>query len=317
MTRWWTSIPLMLFIAAVATPGWAQDRGARGDDAGFRSSNVDYEPPPRDRLYYTNATFIRYNPIGLVNVGRVGWRRRLSPSSHPLLRDTYLFVAPQVFITPASARGGLYAEVQALSIFRVFAELNATQFFGTFGQVLGYPDTTLAFSDQTLRARRDESGPAFGTSVVFGASVRLALGPIAMRSTANFTRFDVNLPEGAIAFYNRLWDRLLVDGRFNWLQDTDVLFVHRRSRIGVRYTVSDDLDGNPGVGGESQHRLGPLFAYQFINNQPGARFNQATLFVVAQWWLKHPYRTGQEQPAALPLMAVGFTFNGDFAVSKD
>ncbi|MFT4623471.1 MAG: hypothetical protein ACI8PZ_002127 [Myxococcota bacterium] len=39
------------------------------------------------------------------------------------------------------------------------------------------------------------------------------------------------------------------------------------------------------------------------------------MFAIAQWWAQHPYRTGDEQPAALPLIAFGVSFDGDLAVS--
>lgn len=86
-------------------------------------------------------------------------------------------------------------------------------------------------------------------------------------------------------------------------------------RLGLRHTFSDAIDGFDGDGGRAHHRLGPLFAWQFAQEPPGRRFNQPTLFVLAQWWLQHPYRTGEEQSAALPLIGLGFAFNGDLATS--
>ena len=43
---------------------WSQDRGARGDDVAFAGeSESAYTPAPRDRLWYSNATFARINPL--------------------------------------------------------------------------------------------------------------------------------------------------------------------------------------------------------------------------------------------------------------
>jgi hypothetical protein len=91
------------------------------------------------------------------------------------------------------------------------------------------------------------------------------------------------------------------------------LYVKNKARIGARYTFSDGLDGqgDANAGALSHHRLGPMFAYAIRNKVPGTRFNQPTVFAVTQWWLRHPYRTGEEQPAAFPLIALGFAFNGD------
>ena len=36
-----------------------------------------------------------------------------------------------------------------------------------------------------------------------------------------------------------------------------------------------------------------------------------TLYLLAQWWVKHRYRTGQEVSQGLPMIVLGFSFTGD------
>jgi hypothetical protein len=303
-----------LFLAFFISIGAAQDRGARGDDVAFaRDDDAVYEAGPRDRLSYTNASFARVNPLGLINVFRVGWKRRLSQKDSLLFRDTYAFAAANVLATPAKTRLGVYGEAQLLSVFRVFAEVNSVGYYGTIDQVMSWDDPAAVFSDQTIAARGG-SAPTTGWVVNTGATVRAAVGPVAIRSTAQVSHYDLNLPDGDVVFYDQFWDRLAPDGGWMVLNDLDVLLLAGNARIGVRHTFTDQIGGTSGVDSSlAHHRVGPLLAYQFHDKPKGTRFNQPTAFLVCQWWAQHPYRTGQEQPAGLPLIAVGFAFNGDLS----
>lgn len=308
---------LMLALFVATRPAQAQDRGARSEDAGFGDDEV-YVPAPKHRLYYTNATVARYNPIGLANTFQLGWRRRLFEKDSLLTRDTYTFVAGSAVLSPAFARVGPYAEGQLLSVFRVFGSFARIQYFGSFGQLISFDDPTARYSDQTLDSL-DEAGAAQsagGWVALGGATLRAAAGPVAVRSTAVFQRYTLDLPETQDeVFYDLVWDRLAPNGDWMWLQDTDLLTIQGKARVGVRHTMSANLNGAPGDGGITHHRLGPLVAVQLKDKKPGESFNQPTVFVLTQWWLQHPYRAGQEQPAGLPLIALGFAFNGDFATT--
>lgn len=307
---------LALLLSLVGSPALAQDRGARADDAAFGDDSDEYEPGALDRLYYSNATFVRVNPLGLVDSFKLGWRRRLFTQDATLLRDTYWFTGLNVMATPAYSRIGVYSEAQIIAMLRVFGEINAVGYYGTFDQVMSWDDPDARFSDQTI-ATLGEDGEYAATAgyvVNLGGTLRAAVGPIAVRSTAQVTRYDLALPDGDVVFYDQFWDRLAPDKGWMILNDLDVLLLADEARIGLRHTFTGELGGGGGVdGGLAQHRLGPLFAWQFYDKAKGTRFNQPTAFVLAQWWLKHPYRTGEEQPVGLPLIAVGFAFNGDLA----
>ncbi|MFK7926647.1 MAG: hypothetical protein AB8H79_00550 [Myxococcota bacterium] len=306
---------LALLLGLLTTPALAQDRGARGDDAAFASdSEEEYNPGAKDRLYYSNATFARVNPLGLINIFRVGWRRRLSTKDSLLFKDTYTFAGVNVLTTPANTRVGLYGEAQILAVLRVFGEVNGVGYYGTFDQIMSWDDPNANFSDNTIADRGEQglSSPTTGWVLNAGGTVRGAAGPVVFRSTAQVTRYDLSLPDGDVVFYDQYWDRLAPDKGWMILNDLDVLVLAGNARVGVRHTFTDQLGGDLGdAGGMAQHRVDPLLAYQFHDKGKGTRFNQPTLFMLVQWWAKHPYRTGAEQPAGLPLIALGFAFNGD------
>ncbi len=320
----------MLWAILGILGAFAQDRGARGDDAGFEGGAEDYVPPPKRRFYYSNATFARVNPLGLINVYQMGVRRRLSTSDSVLLQNTYAFAGLTSLTTPAFARLGVYGEAQLLSVLRVFGQVEGIGYFSTFDQVLSFPSGQPAnYSDQEIADLGDagENSTRAGWVSVLGFTVRAAVGPLAIRTTGNAQRYSLNLPDGEVAFYDQYWDRLAPNNGWMWLQDTDLLLISGRARIGARYTFTANVTDQD-VGDEAalaHHRVGPLFAFQFHDKKPGTRWNQPTFFVVAQWWAQHPYRTGQFDrddgqtvgiPRGLPLFAAGLAFNGDFAISK-
>lgn len=313
----WLALGLATLLAA--SSALAQDRGARADDAAYvGEAEGAYVPPPKNRLWYSNATFVRYNPLGLINVHRVGLRHRLSTKDSILFQDTYVFAGAGAIVTPAWARVGAYAEVQPLAILRAFAEVSGVGYYSTFDQILTWPEQDAAYDDDSIAERGDngEATAEIGYTITFGGTLRAKVGPIAVRSTAQVSSINLALDEPNLYFYDQYWDRLAPDGGWMVLNDLDVLYVKDKLRLGVRHTFSDTLDGNGGdaTGALSHHRVGPLFAWQFYNKKPGATFNQPTVFVLAQWWMQHPYRTGEKQPQELPLIAAGFAFNGDYKV---
>lgn len=300
-------------LAALAAPAAARaDRGARADDA---STSEPAEPPPRDRFWYSSAVFARANPLGLINVNRFGWRRRLSVSDSVLFNDTYSFLGGSAIVTPAWARGGAHAEVAPIAVFRASADVGVTGFFGTFDQVLSWDDPGARYSDRTIADQGDRAAPRTGWYATFSHTLQAKVGPIAVRSITQYATINLDLPGEDAWFYDQFWDRLAPNGGWMVLNDLDALFVADNKRIGVRHTFSHNLTGGDPTtdGGMAHHRLGPLFAMQLSDKPTGAKFNQATMFVVAQWWLMHPYRAGGEQPQALPLIALGIAFNGDLA----
>jgi len=106
--------------------------------------------------------------------------------------------------------------------------------------------------------------------------------------------------------------------------DADLLYQAFDSRLtlGLRYTdgqafylpehfaPGDDPKNAPG----SIHRAGPLVAWTF-KKPDGASF-EPTLLLVMNWWLKSPYRTGQDVSRGVPYIVAALNVTGDLLPAK-
>ena len=271
--------------------------------------------PPQHRLFYTSATFARVNPLGLISVSTLGWRGRLvdAPASSTLFGDTYAFVGASARLSPAFGRLGVHAEVSPIALLKLWTAVEAVGYFGTFNQITSFPEQSPVYDDDTLDALEDGAATG-GWVATSGAVLQAKAGPVVARSTFQATRYALRLAAGDVSFYDQYWDRLAPNEQWMFLNDLDVMGMGEHLRLGARWTWTDgagaevDPDSLVGMG---HHRVGPLFAWQFKDEGPGSRFDKPTLFALAQWWLEHPYRAGQEVSQGMPLVAFGFAFQGD------
>lgn len=268
------------------------------------------KPPPTHRLWYRSATFARINPLGLQSILDIGYRYQLVKSPSTFFNDSYFFVGPTINASPSFLRAGLRLETMPLSLLRFHVQYQVVGYLGSFDNLSSFPTRTSDFSDRAMNEADDAYTAAGG---VFNAGWRfqLKIAGFAFRNTSEVAMYHVGLRGGDTVFYEQYWDRAIPNGGWAVQNDLDVLGAPGRARVGVRYTYSDTLAGDGSPIDRRNHRLGPLFAYEFHDRKAGARFNHPTLFVLVQWWLQHEYRTGQQQPWALPLIAVGLGFDGD------
>lgn len=292
-----------LAAPAVAAPERGMDpTPPMTDDAG---------PIPKHRLWYSNATFARVNPLGLVESLNLGWRYRLMDSDSVLFEDTYTLLGVTVNTTPAYTRGGVRAEIAPIAVWKAWGTLEGIGYFGTFDQVTSFSDADAVYDDDTLEAL-GQGQPTGGWVASAGTVVQAKAGPVALRSTFQATRYDLDLPDGDRFFYDQFWDRLAPDEQWMLLNDLDMMGMFEHARVGARWTWSDALiEEQDAVAAASQHRVGPLLAWQFKDEPTGSRFNRPTAFALAQWWVRHPYRDGTTSSQAMPLVALGFAFQGD------
>lgn len=318
--RWNRGLAACALVASLAMAPAAHAVPDRGMDPNTPVEEVPEDearnPIPKHRLYYSNALFARVNPLGLIDVLTLGWRYRLMESDSVLFNDTYAYLGMSARASPAFGRIGGHAEIAPIAVWKAWVDVEAVGYFGTFDQITGFPGTDAVYDDRTL-SDLGQARATLGWVLTVGTVLQGKVGPVAIRSTFQATRYDLQLEAGDQFFYDQYWDRLAPNRNFMFLNDFDVLGIVGKARIGARWTWSDAIMGdNTTDGALAHHRVGPLFAWQFHDRGPGARFNKPTIFALAQWWAQHPYRTGAEQPVGLPLIALGFAFQGDLLGPK-
>jgi hypothetical protein len=148
----------------------------------------------------------------------------------------------------------------------------------------------------------------------------MKVGKVAARTNFRAQWVDMKLQPGDTVYYDIMFDVLQPKTGWMYTTDTDVLVEmgSDATLLGVRHTwVQVDYPDDAFLDGEKletdnvpTHRVGPIFVHR-LNNVTGTSFNQPTVFVMAQWWLAHRYRTGEDVTQAYPYILAGFGFNGD------
>lgn len=285
-------------------------------------------------FFLRNGTALRYNPLGLFNETRVGYRRRLFASDESFFQNTFVAIGAQVSLSPAFGRAGVALEFQPLSILSLYAVYEVGGYFGSFGLAQSFVSANSRVSDQVIENRRDlqPSDPLYNQlhnystplhQLQLGAVFQIRLGGLIVRSNNRFVYEAIGIRSGDRVFYDQYWEILFPNQGWIYVNDVDVLLEPFPSlRIGFRYNVTHAFytasDFPSGVVEPTQnsttHRIGPLVAYTFFERRHGA-FNAPTLALVVNWWLQHPSRTGGNAPdaitQALPYIALAFSFRYD------
>lgn len=319
--RWTTSlsalVPALAALLVAAPPARAQ---------GYRDGG-----PPKHRIVYKDLTLVRVNPLGLITDARLSYRYRLYEHPSLALRDNFVSVGLAPTLSAAFARIGPIVEVQPASFLTLWAQYELIGYFGSFNLLQSFPTVDRAkvnYSDTSLRAlsKGDASTKNYattGTQLLVGANVQLKFGPVVLREQARAGRPDMKLRAGDRAFYDIYYDLLVGDGGWWAHNDADLLVQALDSRltVGVRWSTSKAFAAAehfaPGDdatnAGAALHRAGPLAAWTF-RKADGAGFEPTVLFL-ANWWLKSPYRTGQDVSQAVPYVIVALNVTGDLLPS--
>lgn len=275
---------------------------------------------PDGRFIYSNLTVARLNPLGLLELLEGGYQLRLYESESAVLKDNFVFFGLRPMFTPAWARVAGVLKIQPLSVLQLYAEYSAGGAFGTFGLMQSFTSADADYSD-TIRRDLADAGTnyaATGTQIELGALLQAKVGPIAARSNARFIRPDHDLRAGDVALYDVVYDALIPNRGWALNKDTDLLWVSDFGLVaGARWTfthvfarpadLSSPSAANPNA---NLHRVGPFLAYTFYK-EPGARFDEPTVILIGNWWLKHPFRTGADVSQAVPYFVLGFRFTGE------
>lgn len=291
-------------------------------------------PPPKHRIVYRDLTLFRWNPLGLISDARITYRLRLYESQKVAFRDNFLGVGIAPALSGAFLRGGPMLEFQPASFLQLWGIYEFIGYFGAFNFLQSYPtadSTRINYSDTELDRRGDlpKGDPArnystTGTQVLFGGNLQFKFGPVVVRDQIRFGKANMDLRNGDRAYYDIFYD-LLTGNRGFWMSnDADLLYQGLDSRltVGIRYTMgqafyrpehfasTDDQANAP----ESIHRAGPLAAWTF--KKPDGAALEPTVLLVLNWWLKSPYRTGQDVSQGIPYIVAALNITGDLLPPK-
>lgn len=305
-------LPLVLLLAA--RPLTAQPP-APVALAGAVTEVTPPDPParPRYRLHYSNLAVVRGNPIGLQDFAKLGLHRRLGDSQHALLRDNFVGVSLQPFLTPAFVRLGAGAELQPVALLHLEARVDWLSYLGTFGHLRSFPGYGADYSGTAIDAGAEQAYATSGWQATLAAELRAKVGEVVIRSKAQATRTALNVHAGDTVWYDPFLDVLAPARGWTLTNDADLLWLRGPLVVGLRHTwtgVEDPTGAAGKTGDASTSRLGPLIAYSLFE-RPGATFDKPTVLLLVQWHLQHRFRTGLDTPAALPYLALGFAFKGD------
>lgn len=284
-------------------------------------------------LFLRNSTLIRINPLGLFNDFRLGYRHRIFDriGDPIILRNTYWSAAGTFAASPGFVRAGAAVEFAPLAMLNLSAVMERVQWFGTFSFVQSYASANENFSDAAIRerARVDPASAqaAGGWMLTLQGILQAKVGDVAVRNTARGVWNSLSLRNDHPVFYDSFYDVMSPNGGWVFTDDLDLIYQNAEMgfNVGARFSAVVPLyeasswgsDGNALAGRGADNaptlRLGPLVTYTFREGRHSF-FNAPTVFVLAQWWITHRYRTGGCEECihpGLPMIVVGFAFRGD------
>ncbi|MFP2932179.1 hypothetical protein ACLESO_44860 [Pyxidicoccus sp. 3LG] len=268
--------------------------------------------PPDLRLYFSNANFLRANPIGIESQNRIILQKRLSDSESPLFRDNFINGAVAVKLNPAATRVGPEITFQPIALFNLKATAEYARYFGLFGFLQSYPNPLADYSDDV---RSDNEANAYSTNgmhFMLEPTLQAKVSNFVVRTKTSIEYWNVDLKEAGdgAAFYDAFLDTLVPGKGWVFTNDSDLLMLATpQLTLGAKFSAVFPQYDEPAAGGtkpdNSHMRIGPMAAYSF-HTREGGSFNRPTLFVNVAWYLKHPNREG-----AMPYIATGFAFTSD------
>ena len=283
------------------------------------------EQPESPLLTFQSASVVRVNPKGLTQFFLVKAPIGLYESDHPALEKNGITPIVHLEASPAIYKGGFALEFDPMTILGFRAGMVWQKYNGKFDGLQSFGSTDVSYSDTSLEALgNDGEALNYATSgkvTTLSATLKMKVGSIALKNKFGATRYDMDLRDGHEHYYDITLDILTENGQWNLHNTTDLVYLHSDSIImGLRsdltmpaYSVSGDDAVVPG----KTYRVGPSFIYNFDpTDAPGDasnpnRFRNPKLIVMLNWWLEHPYRTGEDVSGGMPMALVVFTFEGD------
>ncbi len=276
------------------------------------------KPFPKNRIVYSNLLTFRLNPLGLMDILKVGYRYRLYENPAPLFKDAHIGISFEPMATPVVYKLGGTLTIKPLSVLSFYGGYHFVHWMGNMGFMQSFDSVESDYSETALDTG-EENGDNYsvrGAQAHLGAHVIGKVGPIIAGNNLTFYYTDLNLHNGDTLFYTPAMDALAAQKGWFLTNDTDVFYLFdfgllvglRNSVIGTFY---EDNHYAAGTGDNYTYadRLGPILVW-ILKNKPGALFDRPSFILVVNWYLKHQYRTGAESHQAIPYFVLGFKFEG-------
>lgn len=122
------------------------------------------------------------------------------------------------------------------------------------------------------------------------------------------TSYAIYDPKNSNFVYEELLDILVAKEGWFYSNELDFLYLYSSKWVlGLRYTTSNAFVMN--LDTTATHRIGPIASHVFFSN-PNSTLETFSAFILLNWYMQHPFRSGQESSRLLPYSAVGFTITG-------
>lgn len=288
---------LFLLTMLLASTGWADT------------------PPDRHSIRYGSALVGRLNPLGARLSTDIGYRYKLyEEAENPLWKSAHIGAGASTILTPGLARLGFYVEAEPIGVLQLRAIWEWVQFFGILGHGREFNSPEDDYSDTAIDAGEDAGlgDAAGGWHLNLEAVLRAKVGPVVIRDTFRAV-YQKQQDSFGPYWYDPYYDILHANEGWYIVNDADViaLLLDERLIVGARYTMIHSFyDDVPETDDTPTHRLGPVIGWRFYKD-PTMAFDEPTIILLANWWLKHPNRTGRDVDQAFPWLALVFAFKGD------
>ncbi len=189
------------------SPAFAQDSSAQKEEQ--KDVQEQSVRTPKKTGWRTKLGLgYRTTPIGLALFNDTGYRKQLSTSDNLLLKNTYIEGGAVTMTSPAYFRTGGYLELVPLSVLKLRTNIQAAQFYGTYGFLMvpddqQNPDWTV--DEQQANADRGEGFPGQTFYWQSMATPRIKVGPVAALVDLRYMYVRHN---AAGAAYDPSWDTL-------------------------------------------------------------------------------------------------------------
>lgn len=239
----------------------------------------------------TGALTVGTNPTGVQLRLTAGRRFGLTGSRSALRKDSHVALGVSQHVTPAYARTEAWLRLAPLSVLELRGSVQGVGYYGTFGNVVGFPGYDADFTDDARKRRKTDARSAFGWARTAGVAVKAAVGRVALRSAGDVEWWSLDRP--GPYFYEPHRATLLAAGGDRLMVLTsnlafDVSPARNRSRtIGVAHDLVRVSDAPQ----NQRQRLGLVSSFRLGEKRAGLR--EPTLALGVLHYLEAPNRDGR------------------------